>query len=53
MTIEISNIPKEIFPKIQEAVIKALFKSGIKNIETIVIEDGCSNTFKGFEIVIQ
>lgn len=53
MKIEVTNIPKGKFQKIQSEILKVLIKNGFKDIDTIVIEDGVSCEFEGFEFEIQ
>ncbi len=52
MRIDIANIPKEKFQKIQQGIIKTLLENGIKYFETTTIVDGTNNQFMGFDIEV-
>jgi hypothetical protein len=55
MKVTVSNIPKEKFQAVQTSVCKALFQNGIRadELETIILEDGLSGEFQGFEFEIK
>ncbi|KEI92645.1 hypothetical protein [Clostridium botulinum] len=52
MKVEITNIPKDKFQKVQSEIFRILIKNGFEDIETIIIEDGLSCEFEGFELEI-
>lgn len=53
MKVEVTNIPKDKFQKVQSEIFKILIKNGFEDIETITIEDGLSCEFEGFEFEIK
>lgn len=53
MEISITNIPEDKFQKISRGVTKILFENGIEDLETICVEEGCTEKFIGFEYEIK
>lgn len=53
MKVEVTNIPKNKFQKVQSEILKVLINNGFENVETITLEDGLSCEFEGFELEIR
>jgi hypothetical protein len=55
MKVIVTNIPKDKFQHIQADICKVLFSNGIQvdELETIILEDGISSQFQGFEFEIK
>lgn len=53
MKVNITNISKDKFQKVQSEILRVLIKNGFENVETITLEDGLSCKFEGFEFEIK
>ena len=53
MKLEITNIPKDKFQKLQSEILKILVTNGFEDVDTITLEDGLSCEFQGFEFDIK
>lgn len=53
MNLKIKNIPKDKFINVQAEILSVLINNGLKDVETISIEDGLSCEFIGYEFEIK
>lgn len=53
MQLEITNIPKDKFQKVQSEILKVLISNGFESIDTITLEDALSREWTGYELEIE
>lgn len=52
MKVEVTNIPKDKFAKVQNEILKVVLSNGLEEIETIKAEEDLNCEFQGFELEI-
>lgn len=53
MKLEVVNITKDKFEKVQEEILRVLINNGFKGVDTVTIKDALSHEFKGYEFRIK